>query len=170
MGWPACRVKLGHAPGLHHHQVRPTPFPVHKKKDSPSWQRRRERQAAARLDNAEEVVHKETENDNVSKENAEQANAKESETISTPENVVVNELSQTSTENDNTENEATIQVEEEDKEAEEASIKNVENLEETIFALNTVIEEITDEVCSDSEYLKMEKKQIEVEKVSQFML
>ena len=128
------------------------------------------RRAAARLDNAEEVVHKETENDNVSKENAEQANAKESETISTPEKVVVDELSQTSTENDNTENEATIQVEEEDKEAEEASIKNVENQDETIFALNTVIEEITDEVCSDSEYLKMEKKQIEVEKVSQFML
>ena len=46
--------------------------------------------------------------------------AKESETISTPEKVVVDELSQTSTENDNTENEATIQVEEEDKEAEEA--------------------------------------------------
>ena len=58
--------------------------------------------------------------------------AKESETISTPEKVVVDELSQTSTENDNTENEATIQVEEEDKEAEEASIKNVENQDEKI--------------------------------------
>ena len=42
--WVGLRLELGHAPGLHQHQVHPT-----MKEESPSRQRRRARRAAAKL-------------------------------------------------------------------------------------------------------------------------
>jgi hypothetical protein len=76
--WVGLRVQLGHVPGPLHHQLRHPPYPkVHKKKDSPSRQRRRARRAAAQKVNAEEVVDKETDEEKVPSENAEQANESE---------------------------------------------------------------------------------------------
>ena len=47
--WVGLRVQLGHVPGPPHHQFRPPPFSqVHKRKDTPSRQRRRARRTAER--------------------------------------------------------------------------------------------------------------------------
>ena len=57
--WVGLRVQLGHAPGPPHHQLRPPPFShVHRRKDTPSRQRRRARRTAARKVNiAEEAAN-----------------------------------------------------------------------------------------------------------------
>ena len=165
--WVGLRVQLGHVPGPLHHQLHPQPNPkVQKKKDSPSRQRRRARRAAARQASAEEVVDEGTENEKLPNEDAEEA--KESEQISTSVKVVVNEAKQVSIESENVENdsnEATVQVEKEN-EAEQASTENIEDTGDlTVTEEATVVEEITDELCNDAEYLETSEKQKELERV-----
>ena len=71
--WVGLRVQLRHTPGVLH-QPHPQPFPnVHKKKDSPSRQRRHTRRAAARQASAEKVVNEETETENLPNKDAEKA-------------------------------------------------------------------------------------------------
>ena len=59
---------MGHAPGHHHHNVRPQPFQKHV---SPSRQRRCARREAARKDTAEEAVHKQNVEEIITVEGAE---------------------------------------------------------------------------------------------------
>ena len=69
----AGRAWVGHAPGVLH-QPHPQPFPnVHKKKDSPSRQRRRTRRAATRQASSEEVVNEEIVTENIPNKDAEKA-------------------------------------------------------------------------------------------------
>ena len=122
------RHKLTYLLGISHLKLHPQPFPnVHKKKDSPSRQRRRTRRAATRQASSEEVVNEEIVTENLPNKDAEKA--KESETISTSVKVVVNEAKQVSIKNkviDNESNVAAVQVQKE-TEAEQASVANVED-------------------------------------------
>ena len=133
------------------------------KEGSPSHQHRCDRQAPAREASAEEVVDEGTENEKLPNEDAE-----ESEQISTSVKVVVNEAKQVSIESENVENdsnEATVQVEKEN-EAEQASTENIEDTGDlTVTEEATVVEEITDELCNDAEYLETSEKQKELERV-----
>ena len=79
----------------------------------------------------------------------------ESESIPTSDKVVASEVSIENVENNP--NEATTQVEEETV-AEEASIENVEIPGKTSVTDNTVVEEITDELCDDADYLETSEK------------
>ena len=85
---------------------------------------------------------------------------KETELIPTSEKVVAIEAVQVSRENEDFENDsnvATIQVQKETG-AEEASAENVNVPGDTTVTNNAVIEEITDEICNDAEYLETSEK------------
>ena len=162
--WVGLCVQLGRAPGILYQQPHPQPFQkAYKKKDSPSRQRRRTRRAATRQASSEEVVNEKVVNEEIVTENLpnkDAEKAKESEPISTSVKVVVNEAMQVSIKNkviDNESNVAAVQVEKE-TEAEQVSVANVEDPGDIIDTEITVIEEITDEVCNDDEYLETSEK------------
>ena len=96
--------------------------------------------------------------ENATNEDAEKE--KETELIPTSEKVVAIEAVQVSRENEDFENDsnvATIQVQKETG-AEEASSENVNVQGDTTVTNNAVIEEITDEICNDAEYLETSEK------------
>ena len=67
--------------------------------------------------------------------------------------VVVNEAKQVSIESENDSNESTVQIDKENK-AEQSFIQNIEDTGDLIVTEEaTVVEEITDELCNDAEYL-----------------
>ena len=79
------------------------------------------------------------------------------ESIPTSEKVVANEAVQVSIENEDESNEASIQVQKETG-AEEAPTENAKVPGDTTVINNAVVEEITDEICNDAEYLETSEK------------
>ena len=134
-----------------------------KKKDSPSRQRRRTRRAAARQASTEEVTTEEVAAEESATENLPNKDVdkvNESEPVSTTEKVVEKETNQASIEIKDSENEsnATPVLVEKEIVAEQATAAKVEDPCEIICKDVTVIEEITDEVCHDDEYLETSEK------------
>ena len=130
--WVGLRVQLGHDPGPLHP---PYPQPVYRRPDSPSRQRRRDRHAAARK--AEEASKEENAGEtDPTEEASREENAKKTDTIDIAEEAVIEDKS--SEVNDDQNVESIVDL------AEEASIKDMK---------------ISDEVCPDEEFDKLNKKQ-----------
>ena len=92
--WVGLRVQLGHVPGPPHHQFRPPPFSqVHKRKDTPSRQRRRARRTAARQVNiAEEAANTGSVNESVEEPDSSKTDVVIENTRKEAENATIEEI------------------------------------------------------------------------------
>jgi hypothetical protein len=159
--WVGLCVQLGHAPGyLHQQPPPPPPFPqFHKKKESPSCQRRRTRRAAARKPRLKKQWTNKLMKILLPMMKMLNKQMKQNTTVK----VGVIEAEQVLKENADNFHEssaATVQVAEE-KEAEKVLTENVvkPGVEEI------VVEEISDKVWNDEEYLEGSQKSKELDGV-----